>query len=60
MRVLGIIPARLGSTRLPNKPLQLLAGTPLVVRVLECAAATGLFHPLVVATDAADVVDVVA
>lgn len=60
MRVLGIIPARLGSTRLPNKPLQLLAGTPLVVRVLERAAATGLFHELVVATDAADVVDVVA
>ena len=25
MRVLGVIPARLGSTRIPHKPLQLLA-----------------------------------
>ena len=35
MRVLGVIPARLGSTRLPNKPLQLLAGEPLVTRVIQ-------------------------
>ena len=35
MRVLGVIPARLGSTRLPNKPLQLLAGEPLITRVIQ-------------------------
>ena len=30
-----IIPARIGSTRLPRKPLQKLAGTPLILRVCE-------------------------
>lgn len=30
-----VVPARLGSTRLPQKPLQLLCGSPLLVRVLE-------------------------
>ena len=35
MRTLAVIPARLGATRLPRKPLRLLAGLPLVVRVWE-------------------------
>ena len=42
MRVLGVIPARLGSTRLPNKPLQLLAGEPLITRVIERVLEHGL------------------
>jgi 3-deoxy-manno-octulosonate cytidylyltransferase (CMP-KDO synthetase) len=51
MRVLGVIPARLGSTRLPNKPLQLLAGEPLITRVIERVLDHGLVEQLVVATD---------
>lgn len=51
MRVLGVIPARLGSTRLPNKPLQPLAGEPLIVRVIERVLDHGLVGTLVVATD---------
>ena len=51
MRVLGVIPARLGSTRLPNKPLQLLAGEPLITRVIERALDHGVLTELVVATD---------
>src|ERR671918_52399 len=51
MRVLGIIPARLGSTRLPNKPLQLLAGEPLITRVVERVLDHDLVDELVVATD---------
>src|SRR4051794_9286433 len=35
MRVLGVIPARLGSTRLPRKPLQLLEKKPLIFRLVE-------------------------
>ena len=35
MSTLAVIPARLGATRLPRKPLRLLGGVPLVVRVLE-------------------------
>lgn len=59
MRVLGVIPARLGSTRLPNKPLQLLAGEPLITRVIERVLDHGLVEQLVVATDSAQVVRVV-
>jgi 3-deoxy-manno-octulosonate cytidylyltransferase (CMP-KDO synthetase) len=55
MRVLGVIPARLGSTRLPNKPLQLLAGEPLITRVIERVLDHGLVGELVVATDAPQV-----
>jgi len=51
MRVLGVIPARLGSTRLPNKPLQPLAGEPLITRVIERVLDHGLVSQLVVATD---------
>lgn len=59
MRVLGVIPARLGSTRLPNKPLQLLAGAPLVTRVVARVRALGLVDELVVATDSPLVLEVV-
>jgi 3-deoxy-manno-octulosonate cytidylyltransferase (CMP-KDO synthetase) len=51
MRVLGVIPARIGSTRLPNKPLQHLAGEPLVARVIQRVLEHGLTDELVVATD---------
>lgn len=55
MRVLGVIPARLGSTRIPNKPLQLLAGEPLVARVIQRVRDLGLVDQLVVATDAPEI-----
>jgi 3-deoxy-manno-octulosonate cytidylyltransferase (CMP-KDO synthetase) len=58
MRALGVIPARLGSTRLPNKPLQLLAGEPLITRVIERALDHGMLAELVVATDSEKVADV--
>ncbi|MFI5234890.1 MAG: 3-deoxy-manno-octulosonate cytidylyltransferase [Gemmatimonadales bacterium] len=60
MRLLGVIPARLGSTRLPNKPLQLLAGEPLVTRVVERVRALAIIDALVVATDSPMVAEVVA
>ncbi|MES2298862.1 MAG: 3-deoxy-manno-octulosonate cytidylyltransferase [Pseudomonadota bacterium] len=49
-----IIPARLASTRLPNKPLADLGGKPMVVRVAERAQASGAAR-IVVATDHADI-----
>jgi len=49
-----IIPARLASTRLPNKPLADLGGKPMVVRVAERAALSGAAR-IVVATDHADI-----
>jgi 3-deoxy-manno-octulosonate cytidylyltransferase (CMP-KDO synthetase) len=59
MRVLGIIPARLASTRLPNKPLQLLAGEPLITRVIQRVVEHGVLQELVVATDSQMIAQVV-
>lgn len=59
MRVLGVIPARLGSTRLPNKPLQLLAGEPLITRVIQRVMDHGMLQELVVATDSPMIAQVV-
>lgn len=44
------IPARFGSTRLPGKPLRLLAGEPMIVHVARRARAAGA-REVVVATD---------
>jgi len=49
-----IIPARLASTRLPNKPLADLGGKPMVVRVAERAALSGASR-IIVATDDAGI-----
>ena len=59
MRVLGVIPARLGSTRLPHKPLQLLAGEPLITRVIQRVMEHGVMQELVVATDSHMIAQVV-
>lgn len=59
MPVLGVIPARLGSTRLPQKPLQLLGGVPLVVRVAENLLRIGGVDEVVVAVDSDQVLAVV-
>ncbi len=51
MRILGIIPARFGSTRFPGKPLALIAGKSLIERVVEqCRRAPSLAE-VIVATD---------
>ncbi|MCD2342799.1 3-deoxy-manno-octulosonate cytidylyltransferase [Ideonella azotifigens] len=47
-----LIPARLASTRLPNKPLADIGGKPMVVRVAERAAQSGASQVVVAADDA--------
>ena len=54
MSFVVIIPARLASTRLPNKPLADLGGKPMVVRVAERAQQSGAAR-IIVATDHADI-----
>lgn len=49
-----IIPARLASTRLPNKPLADLGGKPMIVRVAERARQSGAAR-IIVATDHATI-----
>jgi 3-deoxy-manno-octulosonate cytidylyltransferase (CMP-KDO synthetase) len=51
MRVLGIIPARYGSTRFPGKPLALLHGKPLIEHVVEQCQKARTLTEVVVATD---------
>ncbi len=51
----AIIPSRMKSTRLPEKPLKDIAGRPMVVRVAERAKASGAAD-VVVATDHEDIV----
>lgn len=55
-RTLAVIPARLGSERLPRKPLHLIAGRPLLEWVWRRVAEFGVFERVVVATDAAEIV----
>ncbi len=57
MKTLAVIPARLGATRLPRKPLRLLAGVPLVVRVLERVIALRVADRCLVATDSPEILD---
>src|SRR5690606_6874654 len=51
MRVVGIIPARYGSTRLPGKPLKLIAGKPMIEHVYRRAEKAACLSDLLVATD---------
>lgn len=49
MTYIALIPARLASTRLPNKPLADIAGVPMVVRVAQQARASGAARTVVAA-----------
>lgn len=51
MRLLGVIPARYASTRLPGKPLVDIGGTSMVMRVVEQARKSSSLQHVVVATD---------
>lgn len=54
---IGIIPARIGSTRLPGKPLADICGKPLVVRVAE-GCLTSSLKRIIIATDSKEIADV--
>jgi 3-deoxy-manno-octulosonate cytidylyltransferase (CMP-KDO synthetase) len=51
MKVLGVIPARFGSSRFPGKPLIDLKGQSMIQRVYEGAKRSGLISEVIVATD---------
>ncbi len=59
LRFVVAIPARMGSTRLPGKPLRLLGGEPLVLHVARRALASGA-DEVVVATDDIRIKDALA
>ena len=51
MKIVGIIPARFASTRFPGKPLALIAGKPLIQRVVEQCQKAKSLSEIIVATD---------
>lgn len=51
MKIVGVIPARYGSTRFPGKPLATVAGKPLIQHVIERCKAARLLQEVIVATD---------
>jgi 3-deoxy-manno-octulosonate cytidylyltransferase (CMP-KDO synthetase) len=59
MKVLGVIPARYGSSRFPGKPLIDLKGKSMIQRVYEGAKQCTLFEEVVVATDDQRILDAV-
>lgn len=51
MKVLCVIPARYASTRLPGKPLSMIAGKPMIQHVYERACQAQMPDEVIVATD---------
>jgi 3-deoxy-manno-octulosonate cytidylyltransferase (CMP-KDO synthetase) len=55
LRVVGVIPARLASTRLPRKVLRILAGEPLLAWVYRAAKACPELDDVIIAADSVEV-----
>lgn len=51
MKIVGVIPARYGSSRLPGKPLLDICGKPMILQVYERVSAIKELNQLYVATD---------
>jgi len=60
MTVHCIVPARMGSSRYPGKPLVKIAGKEMIVRTLEQARAADCFGSVVCATDSEIIAEVVS
>lgn len=59
MKVLGIIPARAGSKRVPNKNIKLLNGKPLIQYTIDTAKNSDLLTDVVVSTDSKEYAEVI-
>jgi 3-deoxy-manno-octulosonate cytidylyltransferase (CMP-KDO synthetase) len=57
MRAVGIIPARMGSSRFPGKPLAAIAGRPMLEHCHRGASASELLEEVVIATCDQEIVD---
>jgi 3-deoxy-manno-octulosonate cytidylyltransferase (CMP-KDO synthetase) len=58
MKIIGVIPARYASSRFPGKPLHLIAGKPLIQRVVEQCRKAKSLSDVIVATDDARIAEV--
>src|ERR1019366_569057 len=58
-KVIGVIPSRYGAQRFPGKPLALIAGVPMIVRVVRQSRKAKRLTEVWVATDDKRIADVV-
>jgi 3-deoxy-manno-octulosonate cytidylyltransferase (CMP-KDO synthetase) len=58
MKAIAVIPARLGSTRLPRKMLREIAGKPLIGVVYEAVRSSPLLAEVIIATDSEEIMKV--
>jgi CMP-N,N'-diacetyllegionaminic acid synthase len=56
--VIGLIPARFGTKRIPNKNVMPLYGHPLIAYTIAMAIESGVFERVVVSTDSPDYADI--
>ncbi len=59
LKVVGVIPSRYGAQRFPGKPLTLIAGVPMIVRVIRQAQKAKSLNEVWVATDDRRIAEVV-
>ena len=60
MKIIGIIPARYGSTRFPGKPIAVIAGKPMIQWVYEAARKSKILGRVIIATDDKRILDCAA
>ena len=55
MKIIAIIPARLGSKRIPKKNITDFKGLPMIAWTIKAALDSGIFHKVVVSTDSDEI-----
>jgi CMP-N,N'-diacetyllegionaminic acid synthase len=56
--IVGLIPARAGSKRVPGKNIRVLAGHPVIAYTIAAALQSGVFGAVVVSTDSEEIADI--
>lgn len=59
MKILCVIPSRIGSTRVPRKPLLLIQGKPMIQWVYENASRCKVISDVIVATDSEEIANLI-
>jgi 3-deoxy-manno-octulosonate cytidylyltransferase (CMP-KDO synthetase) len=58
VKIVGLIPSRLASTRLPKKALSLIRGIPLIAHVIKRSQMSSMLDKLYVATDSTEIANI--
>ena len=58
MKILGLIPTRIGSTRLPSKPLLEINKIPLIIHTYKRAKMSNLLDDVIICCDDKKIMDI--